>query len=245
VVLALEDAKEEDTKEEEDAKVVTDDEGDDKKEGEAAKDDTAKEDDKAEEPKAKDKPEDKTEETTKEPKPEEAIVKEEPKPTPPKPQKPTTGSLGFGFINFGSHEAALRAISAMNNKPFSTTADPNDPTTTETITKPLFIGRAQKKAERERELRSKYEAEKMERIAKFQGINLYVKNLDESVTDEILREEFALIGTITSARVMRDITRPNASAAKEGEDGKAKGRLGRVGGLGLFVIRLQRMLLGL
>ena len=65
------------------------------------------------------------------------------------------------------------------------------------------------------------------------------------MTDEILREEFALIGTITSARVMRDITRPNASAAKEGEDGKAKGRLGRVGGLGLFVIRLQRMLLGL
>jgi len=36
-------------------------------------------------------------------------------------------------------------------------------------------------------------------------VNLYVKNLDESVTDEILRDEFAAMGTITSARVMKDM----------------------------------------
>ena len=74
----------------------------------------------------------------------------------------------------------------------------------ETIKKVLYVGRAQKKSERERELRTKYESEKMDRIAKFQGVNLYVKNLDDTVTDDILRDEFSPMGTITSARVMRD-----------------------------------------
>lgn len=37
-----------------------------------------------------------------------------------------------------------------------------------------------------------------ERIAKHQGMNLYVKNLAAGVTDDVLREEFAPYGTITS-----------------------------------------------
>lgn len=45
----------------------------------------------------------------------------------------------------------------------------------------------------------------MDRITKFQGVNLYVKNLDDSVTDDMLRDEFSAMGTITSARVMRDV----------------------------------------
>merc|ERR1719330_1442853 len=45
----------------------------------------------------------------------------------------------------------------------------------------------------------------MDRIAKFQGVNLYVKNLDETISDDINRDEFAAMGTITSARVMRDL----------------------------------------
>lgn len=35
----------------------------------------------------------------------------------------------------------------------------------------------------------------------FQGVNLYVKNLDDSIDDERLRKEFAPYGTITSAKV--------------------------------------------
>jgi len=41
-----------------------------------------------------------------------------------------------------------------------------------------------------------------ERLNKYQGVNLYVKNLDETIDDEKLRQEFASQGTITSAKVM-------------------------------------------
>ncbi|CAN0487684.1 unnamed protein product, partial [Discosporangium mesarthrocarpum] len=38
----------------------------------------------------------------------------------------------------------------------------------------------------------------------FQGVNVYVKNLDEAVTEDMMREAFSQFGTITSARVMVD-----------------------------------------
>jgi polyadenylate-binding protein len=39
-------------------------------------------------------------------------------------------------------------------------------------------------------------------FSSYQGVNLYVKNLDDTIDDEKLREEFAVHGTITSAKVM-------------------------------------------
>ncbi|KAB5520747.1 hypothetical protein DKX38_025066 [Salix brachista] len=39
---------------------------------------------------------------------------------------------------------------------------------------------------------------------KFQGANLYIKNLDDSIGDEKLKELFTPFGTITSCKVMRD-----------------------------------------
>ena len=109
-------------------------------------------------------------------------------------------SLGFGFVNYQEHEGAASAIEALNGKEFKTIGEDGEETTVE-----MYVGRAQKKAERERELRAKFDAEKMDRISKFQGVNLYVKNLDDSVTDDQLRDEFAAMGTITSARVMKDM----------------------------------------
>ena len=47
----------------------------------------------------------------------------------------------------------------------------------------------------------RYEAEKMERYSKYQGVNLYVKNLEDEVDDERLRKEFSKFGNITSAKV--------------------------------------------
>merc|ERR1712161_26514 len=114
-------------------------------------------------------------------------------------EKPEIGSLGFGFVSFLEHESAMQAVEQLHGKEMETTLDG------EVIKQELYVTRAQKKTERERELRAKFEAQKMDRISKFQGVNLYVKNLDDSVTDDMLRDEFAAMGTITSARVMRDI----------------------------------------
>lgn len=37
---------------------------------------------------------------------------------------------------------------------------------------------------------------------RYQGVNLYVKNLDDTIDDERLRKEFSVFGTITSAKVI-------------------------------------------
>lgn len=99
-------------------------------------------------------------------------------------------SKGFGFVNFESHEQAQKAVDALHDY--------------ELNGKKLFVARAQKKAEREEELRKSYEQAKMEKLSKFQGTNLYIKNLDDEVDDERLKNEFESFGTITSAKVMRD-----------------------------------------
>jgi len=68
------------------------------------------------------------------------------------------------------------------------------------------VCRAQKRDEREKELREKFEQSKIERQKKYAGVNLYVKNLADSVDDERLTQEFSRFGNITSARVMKDST---------------------------------------
>merc|ERR1712045_740126 len=50
----------------------------------------------------------------------------------------------------------------------------------------------------------KFEALKMERLNRYQGVNLYVKNLDDTIDDNKLRQEFTPFGTITSAKVMSE-----------------------------------------
>jgi len=99
-------------------------------------------------------------------------------------------SKGFAFINFDTPEDAQRAVEEKNAK--------------EIDGKVLFVGRAQKKAERESELRQKFEVMKMEHMAKYQGVNLYVKNLDDDFDDQKFIQVFSQFGTITSARVMFD-----------------------------------------
>jgi len=100
---------------------------------------------------------------------------------------------GFGFVNFQNSDDAKKAVEAMNEKNVSTDGEE----------KILYVGRAMKKAERERQLRVKFDQMKLEQMNKYQGVNLYVKNLDDNVTDDELREHFSTIGTITSARVMK------------------------------------------
>ncbi|XP_058499213.1 embryonic polyadenylate-binding protein-like [Solea solea] len=99
-------------------------------------------------------------------------------------------SRGFGFVNYVNHEDAQKAVDEMNGK--------------EINGKILYVGRAQKRLERQGELKRKFDQIKQDRIQRYQGVNLYVKNLDDTIDDERLRKEFAPYGTITSAKVMTD-----------------------------------------
>jgi len=99
-------------------------------------------------------------------------------------------SRGFGFVGFERHEDAQRAVDEMNGKEFNG--------------KLIYVGRAQKKMERQTELKRKFEQMKQDRMTRYQGVNLYVKNLDDGLDDERLRKEFTPFGTITSAKVMME-----------------------------------------
>ena len=110
-------------------------------------------------------------------------------------------SRGFGFVNFINHEHAATAVDDLNGKDFKG--------------QDLYVGRAQKKHEREEELRKSYEAARIEKASKYQGVNLYVKNLEDDVDDEKLRELFAPYGAITSAKVMRDSAAETAEAEEK------------------------------
>ncbi|XP_019813330.2 polyadenylate-binding protein 4 isoform X6 [Bos indicus] len=109
---------------------------------------------------------------------------------------PSGKSKGFGFVSYEKHEDANKAVEEMNGK--------------EITGKVIFVGRAQKKVERQAELKRKFEQLKQERISRYQGVNLYIKNLDDTIDDEKLRKEFSPFGSITSAKVML-------------EDGRSKG----------------------
>uniref|UniRef100_A0A8K9XP02 Polyadenylate-binding protein n=1 Tax=Oncorhynchus mykiss TaxID=8022 RepID=A0A8K9XP02_ONCMY len=99
-------------------------------------------------------------------------------------------SRGFGFVSFERHEDAQRAVDEMNGKDFNG--------------RQVYVGRAQKKGERQTELKRKFEQMKQDRMTRYQGVNLYVKNLDDGLDDERLRKEFSPFGTITSAKVMME-----------------------------------------
>merc|ERR1719367_1913768 len=97
---------------------------------------------------------------------------------------------GFGFVSFETPEEAQTAVDDLNGKDMDG--------------KTVYCGRAQKKAERQAELKKKFDALKQERMQRYQGVNLYVKNLDDTIDDDRLRKEFAPFGTITSAKVMNE-----------------------------------------
>lgn len=100
-------------------------------------------------------------------------------------------SKGFGFVNYTTPDEAKAAITEMNNFEIAEG-------------KKLVVTRAQKKAEREKQLRERFEAMKLERQKKYAGVNLYIKNLSDEIDDERLRNEFSGFGSITSAVVMKD-----------------------------------------
>jgi len=86
-------------------------------------------------------------------------------------------SKGFGFVAMENHEAALKAVNKLNG--------------TLVGDQKIYVGRAQRKEERMM-------------IGNSEGCNLYVKNIDDFVTDEQFRSAFAQFGAIKSCKIMRD-----------------------------------------
>ena len=117
-------------------------------------------------------------------------------------------SRGFGFVNYVKHEDAAKAVEELHNKDFKGQA--------------LYVGRAQKKSEREEELRKQHEAARQEKASKYQGVNLYVKNLDDDIDDDKLREIFSAAGNVTSAKVMRDSGPERSDSADDEKDKENK-----------------------
>ncbi|KAK6121421.1 hypothetical protein DH2020_044846 [Rehmannia glutinosa] len=96
----------------------------------------------------------------------------------------------FGFVNFENADDAARAVDSLNGAIFDN--------------KDWYVGRAQKKSERELELKHRFEQSVKEAVDKSQGSNLYVKNLDDNIGDDKLKELFSPFGSVTSCKVMRD-----------------------------------------
>ncbi|KAI4249886.1 MAG: hypothetical protein LQ352_005503 [Teloschistes flavicans] len=125
----------------------------------------------------------------------------------------TGKNRGFGFVNYVQHGDASKAVEELHDKDFRGQA--------------LYVGRAQKKHEREEELRKQHEAARAEKVSKYQGINLYVKNLEDDIDDDKLREIFSAAGTITSAKVMRDagpLDRSESPTSDKDREDKAEGK---------------------
>jgi len=101
-------------------------------------------------------------------------------------------SKGFGFVNFQHHEDAVKAVESLHGSSLGRNQ------------KIIWCGRAQKKTEREAELQRRFKLIRMERITKFGGINLYIKNLEDDITEDQLKKEFSAFGKIRSLKIMTD-----------------------------------------
>jgi len=103
-------------------------------------------------------------------------------------------SRGFGFVDFENHDDAVKAVEKLNGSQVPGSE------------RLLTVARFQKKAERQAMLKAQFEKKKLARILQYQGVNLYVKNLDADcfLDDDFLRKTFESYGKVTSAKLMRD-----------------------------------------
>jgi len=104
-------------------------------------------------------------------------------------KKEDGSSKGFGFVNFKKHEDAEKALTTLAGLKFGEEQT-------------LYVSRHRSKGERQKMAKDAYVKEKHARFKRYQGLNLYVKNLPSSCDDEKLRSLFEPFGTITSTKVM-------------------------------------------
>lgn len=93
----------------------------------------------------------------------------------------------FGFVNFKKPEFAIEAVEKANGKAIGD--------------KTLYVGRAQKKEERKAELKTRFGRGRDNKVDKPNGINLYLKNIDDGINDEGLKKLFEEFGQVASCKV--------------------------------------------
>ncbi|CAE8602617.1 unnamed protein product, partial [Polarella glacialis] len=111
----------------------------------------------------------------------------------------------FAFVNYETSDQAKAAVEALHKKDLRTSEDKekDDKEEEEGPDGPshlLYVARALTKAERAAE----FSKNKQEDPSKPAGVNLYVKNLDETIDDAALRALFEAFGTISSVSAVKD-----------------------------------------
>lgn len=95
----------------------------------------------------------------------------------------------FGFVNFENPDDAANAVESLNGKKIDE--------------KEWYVGRAQKKSEREIELKEKFDNIQRDRQEKQKDVNLYVKNLDFNIDERMLKDLFSAHGHVISSKIIR------------------------------------------
>eukprot|EP00439_Symbiodinium_sp_Y106_P064684 s3502_g10.t1 len=116
------------------------------------------------------------------------------------------------FLNYETHEQAVQAITAMHQKDCRTDEQKEADKEKEEEEKDrteksylLYVARAQSKYERQMELKEKMPPrDPAAGPSRSQGVNLYVKNLDEATDDDSLKALLEPFGNITSVVAMKD-----------------------------------------
>ncbi|CAE7811544.1 pabpc1-a [Symbiodinium sp. KB8] len=126
----------------------------------------------------------------------------------------TTDNKGrkSAFINYETHDQAVQAISTMHQKDCRTDEQKEADKEKEDEEKDrteksylLYVARAQSKYERQMELKEKMPPkDPAAGQSRSQGVNLYIKNLDEATDDDSLRALFEPFGNITSVVAMKE-----------------------------------------
>ncbi|KAK1443574.1 polyadenylate binding protein [Babesia gibsoni] len=99
----------------------------------------------------------------------------------------------FAFVNFVEHKMAKEAVDSQNGVKL------------EGMEEGMLVCPHMDKAKRQAMLKAQFDSTYNEQRNKFMGVNLYIKNLDDSMDDAGLRDLFKQYGTVTSSKVMRDV----------------------------------------
>lgn len=113
----------------------------------------------------------------------------------------------FAFVNFADSKSATKCVAELHDKDFRSDEqkrkEENGADGQELFEEKLYVQRAQTKNERQREFRQRTAANNVGR-PESEGLNLYVKNLDDASDEDSLRILFEPFGTITSVKTMKD-----------------------------------------